>query len=307
MNLPSSFSGNKWWLQADTGHHERNSVVPNTNISPSSSPVVQRGPSRKPDPLGLEGGNRCEIAAENRGEGPLGERDGRFRWYLAEEKELVIMIADRQSDSLQNCDLPTPYQTRSLKNSLEERRDKPAVPTKSVPSDFEYSLSQGSGSGTTSTKDCTAEHPDKKPDLLKALQLSQTRARVAERKASIMNMENENLLNLYFRDSGRIFAYRQWVKLLELEILQLQSQAAVSQYNDSLNCSKSCPDINGKKDKFDNDSDRAWYWALTLCLSFASVGIVLSWSRGWRLSALRGGNLPRLGARLYTSTGFVRI
>ncbi|XP_031493413.1 uncharacterized protein LOC116259678 [Nymphaea colorata] len=308
MNQPNSFSGNKWWLQADSGHRERmTSVVPNTNFSPSSSPVVQKGLPRKPDPLGLEGREGCEIVSENKGEVPLDERYGRSRWYLAEEKELALMIADRQSEPLQNCDLPTPYQRRSLKNSLEGERNKPVAPTKSVSSDYDYSLLQSIGGRITETSECTTEHPDKKLDLLKALQLSQTRARVAERKASIMSMENENLLNLYFKGSARIFAYRQWVKLLELEILQLQSQGAVSQSNGSSDCSEMSSDINGKKNQVDNYSNRAWYWAVTLCLSLASVGVVLTWRRGWRLSGLRGDELPRLGVRLYPSAGFVRV
>ncbi|KAJ6733608.1 hypothetical protein OIU74_005394 [Salix koriyanagi] len=63
-----------------------------------------------------------------------------------------------------------------------------------------------------------------KLELLKALRLSQTRARDAERKAASLIKERDCVANALFHDSSQLFAYRQWVRLLEFQVLKAQEQ-----------------------------------------------------------------------------------
>lgn len=108
---------------------------------------------------------------------------------------------------------------------------------------------------------------DDRLGLLKALQLSQTRAREAEKKASIVSIENDNLTAMFFEESSRLFAHRQWLKLLEIEILHLKAQLAVS---DSHTTKKQ---LGEKKE---GDAGSGWCIALAVCLGLAGVGFALS-------------------------------
>lgn len=108
---------------------------------------------------------------------------------------------------------------------------------------------------------------DDRLGLLKALHLSQTRAREAEKKASIVSIENDNLTAMFFEESSRLFAHRQWLKLLEIEILHLKAQLAVS---DSHTTKKQ------SGEKKEGDAGSGWCIALAVCLGLAGVGFALS-------------------------------
>ena len=55
----------------------------------------------------------------------------------------------------------------------------------------------------------------KKSYLLDALQHSQTRARQAEKTTAIAISEKEKPLLLFLREASHVFAYQQWLRLLE--------------------------------------------------------------------------------------------
>ncbi|KAJ7969444.1 putative Transmembrane protein [Quillaja saponaria] len=63
-----------------------------------------------------------------------------------------------------------------------------------------------------------------KLEILKALRSSQTRAREAEKKAEILAKEKVRLSNALMEEAMQSFAYRQQVRLLELQVSKLQSQ-----------------------------------------------------------------------------------
>ncbi|TXG60140.1 hypothetical protein EZV62_014713 [Acer yangbiense] len=65
---------------------------------------------------------------------------------------------------------------------------------------------------------------DGKLELLKALRLSQTRAREAEKRATNLTKERDCLSKAILDDSLRLLAYRQCVKLLEVQVSMLQWQ-----------------------------------------------------------------------------------
>jgi len=61
-----------------------------------------------------------------------------------------------------------------------------------------------------------------KAELLKALCRSQTRAREAEKAAQQASDEKEHILTLFFKQASQLFAYKQWLHVLQLENLCLQ-------------------------------------------------------------------------------------
>lgn len=147
----------------------------------------------------------------------------------------------------------------------------------------------------------------KKSDLLDALRHSQTRAREAEKTAAIAVSEKEKLLSLFLREASHLFAYQQWLKLLEIENIKLRLQLNVLQsedqdYLNSDSCeisrnkkkvkqdqrfSMSCQDRQYRKRKTSNSGmSVTWGLAVTLGLSLASAGLILGWSMGWILPNL---------------------
>lgn len=102
---------------------------------------------------------------------------------------------------------------------------------------------------------------NEKFELLKALRLSQTRAREAERRAAVLIIERETISNAFLEESTRFFAYRQWVKLLELHVYKLQRQEGEEP---SLEKENDCEGAGSIK----------WIVALAFCLGIAGVGFV---------------------------------
>lgn len=68
---------------------------------------------------------------------------------------------------------------------------------------------------------------DAQGHLLKALRLSQTRAREAEKEATALGEKNKQIASLLMEESLRLYAHRQWLKLLETENAWLQRQNGV--------------------------------------------------------------------------------
>ena len=104
---------------------------------------------------------------------------------------------------MQNCDLPPPVKVFAGSN-------------KTVISSMDRIC------GMMGREDGTRD--EKKMELLRALHRSQTRAREAERKAAVMAKERDFISNALLVESLQLLAYRQWVKLLEFQVSNLQSQ-----------------------------------------------------------------------------------
>ncbi|ERM97171.1 hypothetical protein AMTR_s03576p00008700 [Amborella trichopoda] len=120
--------------------------------------------------------------------------------------------------------------------------------------------------------------PEKKLHLLKALQHSQTRAREAEKQASQAQLDKENVVALFFKESSRSFAYRQWLKLLEAEILMLQSNLyKPNPISPSARIEGEKRETAKTKNNRENGLvDTLWGFAgFTFCLE--SVGFLMGW------------------------------
>lgn len=75
----------------------------------------------------------------------------------------------------------------------------------------------------------TFENDASKAQLMEALCHSQTRAREAERAAKQACAEKEHVVKLVFRQASHLFAYKQWLQLLQLESMYLQFMNNTSQ------------------------------------------------------------------------------
>ncbi|KAF9678906.1 hypothetical protein SADUNF_Sadunf07G0084800 [Salix dunnii] len=170
-------------------------------------------------------------------------------------------------DLMQNCDLPPPLKVFSGSDKTLISSMKRAFSMVGRERDHdEFDVYRG----------CGGENYEKL-ELLKALRLSQTRARDAERKAASLIKERDCVVNAFFHDSFQLFAYRQWVRLLECQILKAQEQQC-KQQEKKLCCG--CGRSNEVKDQLEeeegSDDGSREYWinvALKSCLGFVALGL----------------------------------
>ncbi|KAL7254998.1 hypothetical protein ACSBR1_009207 [Camellia fascicularis] len=179
------------------------------------------------------------------------------------EMVMGLLLSQKKSslDLMQNCDLPPPVKVF-------------AGPDKAVLSSmnrvYDMVVQEDENDELSGIEN------EEKLKLLKALQLSQTRAREAEKKAAVLESERDRLRNAFLEDSSRLFGYRQWVKLLELQLSRLQRQQLQWQFCSGCHQSHG---IEGSQNMDEDDGDVGgitWFATIALCLSIAGVGFVFS-------------------------------
>lgn len=146
-------------------------------------------------------------------------------------------MASRFRLLIQNCGLPPPVKIyRGFRGEIEERK------------------TEGN---------CCRE--DEKLGLLKALRLSQTRAREAEKRGQCLAKERDMVCNGLMRESLRASAYRNWVRILELQVSVLKSRLNRQEDDD--------------KEEATEEEGIVMDWAISLgiALGIASTGIALAW------------------------------
>ncbi|KAK9285986.1 hypothetical protein L1049_025189 [Liquidambar formosana] len=109
-----------------------------------------------------------------------------------------------------------------------------------------------------------------KLELLKALRLSQTRAREAERKNEQIVKERDCLSNALLEESLKLFAHRRWVKLLEVQVSKLQSERL--HRGKQSPCCQCCRSNGVESSPEEEDDGVKWVLALAVCLGIAGVG-----------------------------------
>ncbi|XP_008775876.2 uncharacterized protein LOC103696119 [Phoenix dactylifera] len=174
------------------------------------------------------------------------------------DKEMLMgfELSNRSSsvaDLLQNCDLPPPLKLFSL---IEDDDKKTLVPQNSLPKPAPSKANKWDGGWGL-------DRGGENPSLLRALQLSQTRAREAEKKALLANAKNEQMASLLLQESLSLSAHRQWVKLLEMEVSMLEEKILRSQKEEEHAEDDAAP------------AAAAWCLTLALCLGIAGVGLAL--------------------------------
>lgn len=138
-------------------------------------------------------------------------------------------------------------------------------------------------------KQASSETNSSRAQLLEALRHSQTRAREAEIAAEKAYNEKEHIVKLFFRQASHLFAYKQWLQMLQLESLCLQLRIKEHQIPTLFpvlpwmplkgNAAKS----KGKKQK---KCRLCKYVAFAVGLGLAGAGLLLGWTLGWLLPHL---------------------
>lgn len=170
-------------------------------------------------------------------------------------------------DLMQNCDLPPPMKVfagsdnKTVISSM--NRICRMMGPEDENDDEDLSLSRYGGG------------KNDKLELLKALRLSQTRAREAEKKAAILAKERDCLENALLQEAKELFAYRQLVRLLELQVSYLNSKWVQGEKQGGL-CGCECDSSTSMKegDEEDDSESITQIMSLALCLGIAGVGFV---------------------------------
>ncbi|GLT33711.1 hypothetical protein SLA2020_082750 [Shorea laevis] len=173
------------------------------------------------------------------------------------ESDMVIgALASQKSgaDLMQNCDLPPPMKVFIGSDKV-------------VGSPFNRICSMmGRENGKDEFQVYRTGGEEDKLELLKALRLSQTRAREAERKAVSLAEERDQISNALLEESMRLFAHRQWVRLLEIQVSELHSRRK----NQEKHLCHSYVEREGNEGE--DKSGIPWLVALAFCLGIAGIG-----------------------------------
>ncbi|CAI9777651.1 unnamed protein product [Fraxinus pennsylvanica] len=155
-------------------------------------------------------------------------------------------------DLIQNCDLPPPIKLfAGPVNKICNMAGQEVV-------ENEVGMSKDSEDG--------------KLEILKALRLSQTRAREAERKCSVLLKERDAISNLLLDESLRLFAYRQWLRLLEFQISKLERERRTEGVKSDSNR------VPRWEDYGEGSSSMKQYAAVAFCLAIAGMGLAIGCS-----------------------------
>lgn len=247
-------------------------------------------------------------------------------WRVSDKEELASFVAQKSLENIENCDLPRPAHvcrnpftcleswegskifSSSLGCNLDGGMCLPVdyLEQRSAVKDMDgkYLHSNQTGSPPFATEKWDSEarsssetklDPGSDPSrtkLLEALCLSQTRARKAELAAQKAYDEKEHIVKLLFKQASHLFAYKQWLQILQLESLFLQLRIKDHQISSVLPILPWMPLRNkpvtkgrcdarrkGKKQKKCRLCKYAFLFAVGLGL--AGAGLLLGCCLGW--------------------------
>lgn len=248
-------------------------------------------------------------------------------WRTADTEELALLVAQRSLDLIENCDLPNP-QNSHLKKSRDgeheiyslslERKPSAAIHGPFIAQAYKSCSRTGSAGPNlrlavetqpvspadrlrSPRQESVGEmHPFEndasKAQLLEALRHSQTRAREAEKAAKQAFEEKEHVLKLVLRQASQLFAYKQWLQLLQLENMCFQFKTNKNQSTVPLllnwapqrnrKIRKNGPGHHRKKrarrSRPQHDVGK-FAVAFALGLGLVGAGLFLGWTVGWML------------------------
>ncbi|KAF3587102.1 hypothetical protein F2Q69_00025587 [Brassica cretica] len=210
-------------------------------------------------------------------------------WRSTTDKdELALLVATRSLDyNIQNCDLPPPQKLhKRIHCTSGEKEFKTLVksPCKQVSwgDPFERSLSSSGSteSKNTSPKSSLMSDDLSKAQILEALRHSQTRAREAEKTAREACAEKELVMTIFLRQASHLLAYKEWLKLLEMEAnyrqMKKEEEEELGQIK-GVNLKKRKQ--RGKKNKM-VEIGRRYMVAFALGFSLIGAGLFLGWTVG---------------------------
>lgn len=190
------------------------------------------------------------------------------------------------------CD-PTDYpHYSSTSGSMDEKYWSSGVASH-LPSDTEklYGTSQTHGPAANDPLENkrTSGSSSSRAQILEALRHSQTRAREAEIAAQKAYNEKEHIVKLFFRQASHLFAYKQWLQMLQLESLCLQLRIKEHQISTLF---PNLPWMPLKEDETKSRGARRkkkkkkcsfckYALAFAVGLGLTGAGMLLGWTLGW--------------------------
>ncbi|CAK8544939.1 unnamed protein product [Lathyrus sativus] len=241
-------------------------------------------------------------------------------WRMADRDELASFVSHKSSNHIENCDLPPPKKkhltgyscsriitnndktkTASYNLDAESGRFSNSKQGPSANEGLLYFASAKSSSDTPILDDVKqniqiSEGDASKAQLMEALCHSQTRAREAEEAAKQAYAEKEHIVTLIFKQASQLFAYKQLIKLLQLETLcnQIKNNdqststlfpVALPWMSDERRKSRKRKQTysSSRRDrKGKGNCDITTYAvAIALGLSLVGAGLLLGWTVGW--------------------------
>ncbi|KAK6137080.1 hypothetical protein DH2020_029179 [Rehmannia glutinosa] len=336
FNLNPSYSNlspnSIWWLQQQ---QQPNCVYQKGLMDEHFNSVENNMETLKQEDVGelkVEGGVGCDVS-KNANEvyfdsesSWIGAEKNTPWWRTADTDELASFVAQRSLDHIENCDLPRPQNTRIKKDvdvnmfcfggdgisschhhSSTHLHTPGSVTAESSCRKHSMSAEGHLESNTDkSLRDIPThenlpeihfpENNASKAQLMEALRHSQTRAREAARAAKEASDEKEHVVKLVFRQASQLFAYKQWLQLLQLENMYLQF---INNKNQSVSIvfplmlppsssetQKSCNKSSSRKrEKRVCPQCEVSKYAVVfaLGLGLAGAGFLLGWTIGWIL------------------------
>ncbi|KAK8943326.1 hypothetical protein KSP40_PGU010139 [Platanthera guangdongensis] len=173
-------------------------------------------------------------------------------WRVSDKEELASFVAQKSLENIENCDLPRAahicrnpftciesWENTIFTSSFGGNVDAGICCPKEM--DGKYwrldhahhppfaagRLASDAWSSNIAAAESTESHPNSginqsRTQLLEALRLSQTRARNAEMAAQKAYDEKEHIFKLLLKQASHLFAYKQWLQMLQLESLFLR-------------------------------------------------------------------------------------
>ncbi|XP_027350985.1 uncharacterized protein LOC113862027 [Abrus precatorius] len=256
-------------------------------------------------------------------------------WRTTDRDDLASFVSQKSLNHIENCDLPPPqkkhfrgYPCASSNNDKIIRAsndweaksrsfsdlsahtqgsfDSGLMHNKQGPSPNEgllYFASDKCSSNTPIYEDVKKfqkffDGDPSKAQLMEALCHSQTRAREAEEAAKQAYAEKEHIVTLIFKQASQLFAYKQWLQLLQLETLCSQIKNKDQPISTLFPVALPWISYDGRnsrkrKQKISNVKQErhgkpkcditTYAVAFALGLSLVGAGILLGWTVGWML------------------------
>ncbi|CAH1447801.1 unnamed protein product [Lactuca virosa] len=195
--------------------------------------------------------------------------------------DLASFVAQRSQDFMENCDLPQPQSQNTSFTCFGLSKPQNSASVHGI------AVSPLSTT-TTVVVDEGGEMDPSKRKLLEALCHSQTRAREAEKAAKQAYEEKQHVVKLIFKQASQLFAYKQWLYLLQLENLYNQIKANKIPSDSPWNvpprkkpAKRKTPKPGYKDDDDDDDIIGKYAVAFAVGLGLVGAGLLLGWTVGW--------------------------
>lgn len=238
-------------------------------------------------------------------------------WHSADKDDVASFISRKSSSHIINCDLPEPqtlhFEKRSDNgvNCFDQVKEQMANNKAKVlrvancslgkdsglmectfqGSDGTFSMTSNGNLGTIKVDSSVTPGQEScdlnKTQLLEALCHSQTRAREAEKLAQDACDEKDHIIELFFRQASYLFAYKQWIRILQIETVCLQhgSKSHLPSVKNIV-LGKNRHKIRKMKPGKGGCCMCKCAFAIALGLSLAGAGLLVGWTFGWLFSAL---------------------